>query len=190
MRQHVWRMMVVGGWLAWAAGSSAQDAKKDDLKSMLVVIDGLKSEAPKDWKREKPANLLRSHQFRLPKVDDDKEDADLGILPDVGGKEEDNIARWKKMFLPPDGKQIDDVSRVDKMKVGKVSIVYLDVQGVYLHKNRPLDPDFKAVKKPNFRMFAVLFETKENSHLIRVIGPAKTMDHHKKAFDDWLKAFK
>lgn len=183
-------MAVVFTWVVLAGSAGAQDKKKDDLKSMTVDIDGLKSDAPKDWKREKPANLLRSYQFRLPKADGDKEDADLGILPDVTGKDEDNIARWKKMFLPVDGKSIDDTSKVEKLKVGAAKLTYVDVQGTYLKKQRPLDPDFKAMKMPNYRMFAVLFETKENTHLIRVIGPAKTLEQNKKAFDDWLKAFK
>src|SRR5438876_848255 len=78
----------------------------------------------------------------------------------------------------------------DKKKVGDAKITYLDIQGTYLKKMRPLDPDFKAMKMPNYRMFSVLFETKENTHLIRVIGPAKTVEQHKKAFDDWLKGFK
>lgn len=188
-----WRMPILAWlltWVALAGSATAQDKKKDDLKSMTVDIDGLKSEAPKTWTREKPYNLLRSYQFRLPKADGDKEDADLGILPDVTGKDEDNIVRYKKMFLPPDGKTIEDVSKLDKMKVGDVKITYLDVQGTYLKKMRPLDPDFKAVKMPGYRMFSILFETKENTHLIRVIGPAKTLEQHKKAFDDWLKGFK
>lgn len=183
-------MAVSFTWVVLAGSADAQDKKKDDLKSMTVEIDGLKADTPKDWKREKPANLLRSYQFRLPKADGDKEDADLGILPDVPGKDEDNIARWKKMFLPVDGKSIDDTSKVEKLKVGAVKLTYLDVQGTYLKKQRPLDPDFKAMKMPNYRMFAVLFETKENTHLIRVIGPAKTLEQNKKAFDDWLKSFK
>lgn len=176
--------------VALTGAADAQDKKKDDLKSMTVDIDGLKADAPKDWVREKPANLLRSYQFRLPKADGDKEDADLGILPDVTGKDEDNIARWKKMFLPADGKSIDDSSKIEKLKVGAVKLTYLDVQGTYLKKQRPLDPDAKAMKMPNYRMFSVLFETKENTHLIRVIGPAKTLEQNKKAFDDWLKSFK
>lgn len=193
MLQRAMRTMVITmalGVVILSGRAGAQDKKKDDLKSMTVDIDGLKSEAPKDWKREKPANLLRSYQFRLPKADGDKEDADLGILPDVTGKDEDNIARWKKMFLPVDGKTIDETSKLEKLKVGDAKLTYLDVQGTYLKKQRPLDPDFKAMKMPNYRMFSVLFETKENTHLIRVIGPAKTLEQNKKAFDDWLKAFK
>src|SRR5262245_16085062 len=185
--------LLIGGFVAWlvlSGPAGAQDKKKDDLTNMTVDIDGLKSPAPKEWKREKPSNLLRSYQFRLARADGDKEDADLGILPDVTGKDEDNIARYKKMFLPPDGKNIDDVCKPAKLKAGGAKINSLAVEGIYLKKQRPLDPDFKAVKMPNYRMFAVLFETKENTHLIRAIGPAKTLEQHKKAFDDWLKAFK
>lgn len=183
-------VLVAAGILTWATALQAQDdKKKDDLKNMVVQIDGLKSEAPKEWKREKPNNLLRFYQFRLPKVEGDPEDADLGISAAIG-KEEANIDRAKKSFLPPEDKKIEDVIKVEKMKVGVAPVTYIDVQGTYLKKKQPIDPDSKAEKKPSYRMLRVLFETRDDLYVISLVGPAKTVERHKKAFDDWLKAFK
>src|SRR5687767_6684467 len=103
----------------------AQDA------STVVKIDNLQTTAPAEWKSEKPANRLRTYQFRLPRSKDDKEDAELAILPNVNGTPESNIARWKEMFLPPDGKTIDEVSKVTNAKAGPVSLTTLEVSGTY-----------------------------------------------------------
>ncbi|GIW80164.1 MAG: hypothetical protein KatS3mg105_1971 [Gemmatales bacterium] len=179
-------------FLAQETVSAQKTQKKLDLKDKVVNIDGFKSEAPKDWIRQKPSNLLRSYQFALPRAEGDKEDAEMGILPGISGSDEANIARWTRMFRPPEGKTYKDIATVQKMKVagGKVLVTVLDVSGTYLKKNRPLDPDFKARPMPGYRMFAIIFETPDDVTLIRVIGPAKTMAHHQKNLMAWLKAFK
>jgi hypothetical protein len=188
MRLSTWRIAIGALILLWGfrfAGGA------DDKKGVVVVIDDLKAVAPEAWKKEKPSNTFRQYQFKLPKVEDDKEDAELVVSNNVLGKsDEDILKRWKKMFLLPEGKTVDDVGKVETIKSGKVTLVYLDIQGVYLHKKLPIDPDFKAVQKPGYRMLRVLFKTKNDVNYVSVIGPAKTVESHKKQFDEWLKAFK
>jgi hypothetical protein len=164
------------------------DAKKD-LKDPVVVLEDVKSKAPESWVREKPSNLLRKYQFRLPKVKDDSADAELSIQ-DTLGTIETNIKRRKAEFMPPEGKNIDDIFKVEKLKIGKATATVMDVQGIYLFKERPQAPDSTAVQKPDYRMIAVILDTKEGSSFIRLVGPEKTVAHHKKGFDEWLKAFK
>jgi hypothetical protein len=101
----------------------------------------------------------------------------------------DNIKRWKSLFLPPTGKTIDEVSKVDKFKVGDVGITYLDMSGTYKYRN-PADPNAKEEKKADFRFFGVIFESPNGPYFIRLTGPARTLEQQKKAFDDWLKNFK
>src|SRR4051794_31952221 len=60
-----------------------------------VTLDGMKAVAPANWKAEKPANRLRSYQFKLPRAAGDTEDAELFIMPDIQGTAEQNFARWK-----------------------------------------------------------------------------------------------
>jgi hypothetical protein len=172
---------------AWTASVGLGQAEP---KGTIVKIDELQSRAPADWKAEKPANRLRSHQFRVPRAKEDKEDAELAILPNITGTPEKNIQRWKEMFVPPDNKTIEEVSRVETFQVGPAKVIYLDVSGTYLYKDRPFAPDSKAVPRLGYRMFAIMFETGEGSHLIRLVGPARTLTEHKKGFDDWLKSFR
>src|SRR4051794_13189153 len=81
----------------------AEDRKADDKKGVVVDLDGLKNAVPGSWKEEAPANKMRYMQFKLPKVGDDKEDAELIIFKGLGGQAKDNINRWKGMFVLPAG---------------------------------------------------------------------------------------
>jgi hypothetical protein len=64
------------------------------------------------------------------------------------------------------------------------------VQGAYLFKSAPFDPQAKAVKKSDYRMLAVHFEGPKDVYHIKLTGPAKTIEAFKNGFDEWLKAFK
>src|SRR5262249_6614127 len=123
-----------------------------DEKGTVVEIDGLKSRTPAAWVEEKPTTKLRLKQFKLPKVGEDKEDAQLLViyLDGQGGSAEENVKRWKGQFAPPAGKSIDDVSKVEDLTVSGVKATYVDVQGTYT------PPPFeKLPPKKDYRMLAV-----------------------------------
>jgi hypothetical protein len=167
----------------------AADAKDD--KGTVVELDGLKSRAPATWKEEEPSNpQFRLAQFRLPKVKDDKYDAEVVVFHGISGSAKDNIDRWKGQFIPPEGKKIDDVAKVTEMKVGDAQVTSLDVTGTYKFKERPFDPNAKEEKRPDYHMVGVIFETAKSQYQIRLVGPAATIDNYKPGFDEWLKNFK
>jgi hypothetical protein len=171
--------------------TSAADQDKKDAKGSVVDFDGLTSTTPADWKEEPVGNSpLRYMQFRLPKVKEDKQDAEVVIFRGIGGSADANIKRWKDMFIPPEGKSIDDVAKTTEMKVGSATVTVLDVSGTYLYKARPFDPNAKAEKMPNYRMVGAVFEGPKNPYHIRMVGPADTIERYKKGYDEWLKGFK
>ncbi|MBY0522522.1 MAG: hypothetical protein K2R98_03955 [Gemmataceae bacterium] len=178
--------VLVWGWSA--AESSAQDKK--DEKGKVVELDGMKAAIPKEWKEEKPDNRMRFLQFRLPKVKDDKVDAELIIFKGLGGSPEANIKRWKEMFVPPAGKTLDDVSKVTDIKIGTVKAPYLDVTGTYKFKERPFDPASKVENRPGQRMLAIHYEGGDDAFHFRLVGPADTVANYKAGFEEWLKALK
>jgi hypothetical protein len=189
------RWCVVGvalGLLAAVLGGrlSAADDKKEEKKGTEVNLGGMKSQAPGSWKEEEPANRMRLIQWVLPKAKGDEKDAEIVIFKGIGGSTKDNVDRWKKMFLPPDGKKLEDIAKVSEMKVGDAEVTYLDVTGTYLYKAQPFNPNAKAEKLPNYRMLGVVFETKNGVYHIRLVGPAATVGEYRKGFDEWLKAFK
>jgi hypothetical protein len=159
----------------------------------VVTLDGLKSEAPAGWKMQEPSNKFRAYQFALPKATGDKEDGELVVFyfgAGGGGSPGDNLKRWKGMFEPPEGKSIDEVSKIEKFKVGDVNVTYLDVHGTFLYRFPPFDPNAKVQRKLNYRQLGVVFDSEQGPYFITFKGPAKTVEEHKKSFDNWLKAFK
>jgi hypothetical protein len=94
------------------------------------------------------------------------------------------------MFQPPEGKNIDDAAKVEKIQIGGRDAVYLDVSGTYVFRARPFDPNSPTEKKAGYRMLAVQWEGPQDVYQVRVTGPAKTVGRYKKGFDEWLKGFK
>jgi hypothetical protein len=175
-------LLVTVGCLGFVAGVRAAD------KGDVVEIDGLKSAAPASWKKGQPTSQMQYAVFTLPKAAGDKEDATLTIyyFQGQGGGVDANVKRWQGMFKAPAGEN----SKKEAMKVGDVPVTTVDISGTYLFKARPFDPNAKTEEKPDFRMIGVVFESKKGPYFMRLVGPAKTVEKHKKEFDDWLKNFK
>jgi hypothetical protein len=191
MKRAAGLMLLAGAALATGLGQVRADQKE----GTPVKIDGLTSVAPAKWREEQPsafAKRFRYKQFRLSKVKGDKRDAEMIIFffQGQGGSAAENVRRWKGMFIPPRGKQVDDVAKVEKMKVGDVPVTYLDIHGTYKFKAAPFVPDARAEKLPDYRMLGVVFESKNGPYFFRLVGPAKTVEHYKKGFDRFLKSFK
>jgi hypothetical protein len=167
--------------IAWLMGFLFVAAANADDKGTVVEIDGLRSTTPANWKKEKPSSTLRVAQFKLPG------DAELALFNSGGGAKA-NVARWKGQFTPPKGKTIDEVSKIDEIKIAGRDAVYLDVSGTYT--GAALTPGAKPEPQADYRMLAIYVSGKETDFQIRLTGPAKTVEAQKKAFDEWVKAFK
>jgi len=155
-------------------------------------LGGLKSRVPESWKQKEVNTPNRIYHYILPREKDDRYDGELIVFffEGGGGGVKANIERWKKMIDPPEGKKIEDVSKVEELKVGDVKATVLDAQGTYTYKMRPFDANEKGEKRENYRLIGVVFETPKGAYFVRLVGPAKTIDANKKGFDDWLKSFK
>ncbi|HKI36313.1 MAG TPA: hypothetical protein VKA46_30935 [Gemmataceae bacterium] len=188
MRPAWWLLLLGLGVLAGAPAAGRAEDKKDS-KGTVVEIDGLSSKTPADWKEETPSSNLRYAQFSLPKVKEDKQDAELVIFKGIPDTVKGNIERWQKDFLPPKGKKAEDISKVSEVKLGDKDATYVDVQGTYLFKKRPRDPNEKPEERPDYRLIGVIYDGK-TKYQIRLVGPAATVEHYKKGFDEWVKNFK
>jgi hypothetical protein len=173
-----------------AAAVAAQDKK-----GTTVEWAGMKSTTPADWKEETPSNKMRLAQFRLPRAEGDPEDAELALFASPGGGSiQQNLERQEKKFEVPAGKKPEDVIKTEKIKVGTHDAIYQDITGTLLKKFPPFDPNAKITKVENARQLYVVFEGKSGDstvlYSLYLTGPAKTVEKHKKAFDEWVKAFK
>ena len=191
MRWSRW-LSVTSAFLVLLAAASAQDKGG---KGTTVELGNLKSRAPADWKEVEPSPIQkqggRIKAFSLPKVGDDKHDGEVLIFyfGGQGGSVKENVQRWKGMFIPPQGKSIDEATKSEEFKVGKANVTYVDIQGTYKYKKAPFVPDEQAERRPNYRMVAIYFDCEGGPYFIRFVAPAKTFEQYKKGFDDWLKAF-
>jgi hypothetical protein len=159
----------------------------------VVTLDGLSSRTPADWVAKKTTSRFRVGEFHLPGAGGDSEGAELVIFsfgPGGGGSVDDNVKRWKGMFVPPEGKTIDDVSKREEKKINGVDATVVDISGTYKMKERPFDQTEEPKLKSGYRMVSVVFETKNGPYFIRLVGPATSIEHHRKAFDGWLEGFK
>ncbi|HEY3789499.1 MAG TPA: hypothetical protein VGL71_11625 [Urbifossiella sp.] len=158
-------------------------------KGATVEWAGLKSTTPAGWKEETPSSKFRQGQFKIPKVEGDKEDAELAIFFSPGGGGIDaNLKRQVAAFQPAEGKEkVGD--KQEKIKIGGHDAVYQEVTGTFIKKAFPMAQT--GTPMPGYKQIYVIFETKDGAVAsLWLRGPEKTVDKHKKEFDEWVKGFK
>lgn len=170
--------------LALAAFALAAD------KPAAVTLSGLSAVPPAEWKAEKPDNLLRSHQFKLPSGDEGFADAEVNVSPKASDDVEKYFGRWKDQYTPPDGKTADDVTKISELTVGGAKVHILDVTGTWKYKERPFDPRSKLQTLPEYRTVWVIVVGKEDTTHIRMSGPQGVVGKYYPGFEKWLKALK
>ncbi len=155
-----------------------------------VQLDTIRAKTPAGWKVEKPSTNFRQHQFSLPKAEGDKDDAELYVTDFGGGGLDANIARWKGMFSPPEGKTLDEATKVEKFKVAGWEVVSVDTHGTYRSKFPPNSPTAKEVVRPNFRRINVVLTGPEKQFFLILTGPQATVEKHVKDFNGFVRSFK
>ena len=181
MRRLAW--VLIGGLLACLSVNAADD------KGTVIPFDNLKSTIPASWKESTEKKPLRWKTFIVPHAKGDEADADLALFMGLSGSKKENLARWQGQFDPPEGKKIEDATKVEELKVAGCEVMYVDIQGTYFD-GPPMLPKARKKKLPNYRLLAVQFEGPDNTYHIKLIGPARTIAEHKKGFEDWIKGFK
>jgi hypothetical protein len=153
-----------------------------------VELGGMKSKVPAGWKEEPTTSEMRLAQFKLPKADGDDEDAQVIIFTFPAGSSGSADANMKRQLAKFAGKP---EVKESKLSVGTVEAPYQDITGTYLQKKRPFDPADKGTEKANFRqIYVVALVPGKGDYYPTLVGPAKTVEKHKKEFEEFLKNFK
>jgi hypothetical protein len=158
-------------------------------KGTEVKLYKLAGVTPAEWKSEKPANRLRSYQFKLPGAEGHA-DAELAIYPESHPDAEKNFPRWKATFVPPEGKTADDISKTAKWDVPGATVTVLDMTGTWKYKERPQDPKSKEMILDDYRVVWVIVAEKDEATHLRLSGPTATVTKHYDSFEKWVKALK
>src|SRR5262249_7131825 len=148
-----------------------------------VRLGELRSLTPASWQKEAAAPPFRKDQFLLPRAEGDEAETLVVVYHGIGGTAKQNVDRWKTQFKPPEGKTIEEVAKVKELKVGNRPASYLDIEGTFLDS---VPGSGYVTPRPGYRMIAVHIDGADAPYHIKVTGPAKTVEKHKKEIDDWL----
>jgi hypothetical protein len=142
---------------------------------------------PAEWEAGAPSGPMRIAQLVLPGPGGDAELVIYRFKGGAGGVEE-NIARWKKQFVPPEGKSIDDVTTVTKGRAGALATTTVDISGRYVAAVSPGSPE--THDEPDYRMLVAIVEGSGDPFFFKAVGPSKTMELWKAAFDAMIGSAK
>jgi hypothetical protein len=142
--------------------------------------------AQEGWVEETPASPARQHQYRLPRVEGDGEDAELAVFhfQGGGGTAEMNISRWCSQFADVDGKSARELARVSEETVDGLKLTHVDLSGRYVAETTP--GSGVRVDKPDTRMLAAVIEGQGGPWFVKLVGPAKTVARWEESYKGFL----
>lgn len=155
-------------------------------QTVAETLPDLTFAVPSEWEKGTPTNSMRVAQWVLPGPGGD---AELVVFrfPGGGGGIEQNVARWKGQFQPPEGKSIDDVTVTKTIEGTLVKTTLVDVSGTFVAAVMP-----GADEKHNDadqRMIAAIVEGSGDPFYFKAVGPRATMDLWAPAFETMAKGF-
>ncbi len=145
---------------------------------------------PSGWVSEKPSTRMRFAQYKLPRVDQDAEDASLVIYyfgMGEGGSTQANLDRWIAQIQQPDGGDSKAKAKTQSVTVNKLSVTTLDVAGTYTGEMTPGSGDKQD--KSGYRLRAAVVETPKGSYYAKLIGPGATIAHWDQSFAAFVNSF-
>ena len=100
------------------------------------------------------------------------------------------VGRIAGQFAKPRSSPFEKVGdKQEKIKIGGNDAVYQEVTGTFIKKPFPMAE--KGTPMPGYKQIYVIFETKDGAVAsLWIRGPEKTVEKHKKGFDEWVKGFK
>ncbi len=143
----------------------AEKTKKVAAKDIILNV-------PTSWKQSPASNNLRTAQFAIPKVEGDKDDAELVVyfFGGAGGGVNANLERWSGQFQPGGKKQ-----KIYKGQSKQGEYYLLDITGVY---NKPIGPPINRQTNPTpgYQMLAVVLMIKDKgNYFLKLTGPQKAV---------------
>ena len=176
--------------ICWACGNKGATAVSNQQANSQSAAGDLRFKAPDGWTTEKSSLSMRVAQYKLPKVEGDKEDASLVLYyfgASQGGSAQANIDRWIGQMQQPDGSDSKTKSRTDSLTVNGLKVTTVDVTGTYTAEMTPGSGTFH--NDENYRLRAAVIETPKGNYFVKLAGPAKTIARWDQSYNDYLKSF-
>ena len=174
----------------WACGNKSATALSNQQANTPNAAGELRFKAPDGWITEKASSLMRVAQYKLPRVEGDKEDASLVLYyfgSNQGGTAQANIDRWIGQMQQPDGGDSKSKAKTDSLIVNGLKVTTVDVTGTYTAEMAPGSQTFH--NDNDYRLRAAVIETSKGNYFVKLVGPAKTIARWDQAYTDYLKSF-
>ena len=187
--------VLLAGLLASAACGSKGAAYPSSLQSNANQSNApapgeLRYKAPDGWVKEPTSSAMRVAQYKLPKTEDDAEDALLVIYyfgATQGGTAQANIDRWISQMQQTDGSASKDKAKTETSTVNGLKVTSVDVSGTYTAEMAP--GSGTKHNDTNYRLRAAVIETPKGNYFVKLVGPAKTMSRWEQSVTDFVKSF-
>ncbi|HYW69442.1 MAG TPA: hypothetical protein VE961_00315 [Pyrinomonadaceae bacterium] len=184
--------LVMAVFVCLACGNKGATAIPTNTSATTQNAAGgdLHFKAPDGWTTEKASSSMRVAQYKLPKVEGDKEDASLVLYffgTNQGGTAQANIDRWIGQMQQPDGSDSKSKAKTDNLTVNGLNVSTVDVTGTYTAEMAPGSGSFH--NDDNYRLRAAVIETPKGNYFVKLAGPANTIAHWDQAYSDYLKSF-
>jgi hypothetical protein len=176
--------------LIWACGNKGATAISSQQPNSQSATGDLHFKAPDGWTTEKSSSSMRVAQYKLPKVEGDKEDASLVLYyfgSTQGGTAQANIDRWIGQMQQTDGSDSKSKAKTDSLTVNGLKVTTVDVTGTYTAEMAPGSGTFH--NDENYRLRAAVIETPKGNYFVKLAGPAKTIARWDQSYTDYLKSF-
>ncbi len=147
---------------------------------------GLALVAPEGWVPEAPASAFRTAQYRLARVGDDAEDAELVVFRMAAGSFSQNVERWTAQFEQPDGTPSSEVATRSTRRVADMPLHEFECSGTYVAETMPGSGE--RVNKPGFKLLAAVVESPYGPYYFKFTGPAATVDRWRASYTEFLSS--
>jgi hypothetical protein len=178
MKNHLYWLLLLAVSGISLAFQSAGVCAENPIQSNVVELGGLRSQVPADWVEVEPDDAQYYKQYRLAPVGDgvDYTQVSIRFLRNAGTAA-DYVRRWKGIFLPPEGKTMQEAAKLQQLTVNGVAVTYLDVRGDYRGV-----PGNIATPRGNFRLLGVYLDTPKGPYIIRMFGPDEAVTFYRPEF--------
>ncbi len=176
-------LTMVAVWLLMAV-STPTWAGQDPAPTREIDAGGLVFEVPESWKSIRPSSTMRRAQLQIDPVEGDSKPAEMAVFafPGGGGTVQANINRWQNQFRNEDGGPAE--IEVNEVEGQNAKVIVVQAAGRYVTQiPRPID-------EPGYRLLGAIVVTRQTGYFLKMVGPDKTMQTAKPAFDELAKSLK
>ena len=165
--------------------SSAADEPKVDpkpeAKGDTVTVEGHTFTLPTEWKKAEPAFAMRKYQADVPKVAGDAENGEF-VVTVAGGGLDANIKRWAGQF--GGAESLKGKYEVKTASGGTATVA--ELEGPY----SAMTMQGPQPAKDGYKQLGAIVSTPQGDFFLKLVGPKKTVDQFKAAFDAMVGSFK